>query len=710
MNKRFFFTCAMMALMLGGADAQSKLSLSTQMLLSKQKAGTSMKHEAKASQISQTILTTIMLEKGSNVTDQQLAALGIKVESRRGTMIFATVPVDKLTALSEIEGVRMVDTGAMRKPQNDLSREASSVNQVHDMSVMNSMTDLPGQYRGKDVLVAIIDTDIDLAHPAFRNAEGKPRFKQAVAFIPNEEEQSVELHTYGEDEMDRAIEETKDMKLIGGGHGTHVASIAAGSTVVLGDDDPLKNFYGMAPEADLLAYDVIGNDSELLYSLNDAFSKADELQRPLVVNISMGSNSARLDGTDSFNEALRELFSQYDMTGKFVCVSAGNEGKYNLSVQLDCNQPIENNDWTIQHTLVCTSMDVLANKEEGSEPSYLSSAGFTFYAADERDYFVKYAFYDKVTNEFIAETPEFKTNECTEVVTIDNAGTTDSGITWKYEFKAASEITSANRNYMDCIFEAYFSTRVSTVVYVGTRSEGMHIDGSVVGYSTHAVAFNNNASGVTAEANSWGSINVMACNDCVLGIGAYCTRHEVLQDDGFPAFDNYEVVGDIAKFSSYCHPHYGKQNPVVAAPGTLILSAVHHGPGAGGSWPGGVTPYDGVDYPWTYMQGTSMSSPAAAGIIALWLQANPELTREDILDILASTSDYDEFCEAAPLRFGAGKINAKRGIDYILDKTVGVTPVANSADLQPAKYIDANGRIMIRKGEHSYDVMGVERR
>ena len=69
------------------------------------------------------------------------------------------------------------------------------------------------------------------------------------------------------------------------------------------------------------------------------------------------------------------------------------------------------------------------------------------------------------------------------------------------------------------------------------------------------------------------------------------------------------------------------------------------------------------------MQGTSMSAPMVAGIIALWLQANPNLTVAQIKTILQNTSITDSFTgtgSAIPNNiWGRGKINAYAGIQYI---------------------------------------------
>ena len=64
-----------------------------------------------------------------------------------------------------------------------------------------------------------------------------------------------------------------------------------------------------------------------------------------------------------------------------------------------------------------------------------------------------------------------------------------------------------------------------------------------------------------------------------------------------------------------------------------------------------------------------MAAPMVTGIIALWLQANPNLTVSQIKTILQNTSITDSFTgtgSAIPNNtWGRGKINAYAGIQYI---------------------------------------------
>lgn len=72
---------------------------------------------------------------------------------------------------------------------------------------------------------------------------------------------------------------------------------------------------------------------------------------------------------------------------------------------------------------------------------------------------------------------------------------------------------------------------------------------------------------------------------------------------------------------------------------------------------------------WGIMTGTSMAAPTVAGIIAQWLQINPNLSPSDVKNVIAHTSIKDSFTQDPTYgyRFGPnGKIDAMAGAKYIL--------------------------------------------
>jgi subtilisin family serine protease len=82
----------------------------------------------------------------------------------------------------------------------------------------------------------------------------------------------------------------------------------------------------------------------------------------------------------------------------------------------------------------------------------------------------------------------------------------------------------------------------------------------------------------------------------------------------------------------------------LSAPGTGILTTA-----------------DGGGY--GYWNGTSFASPIAAGVAALILSVNPELTNQQVLDILERTADRPAGAGAAPdTYYGWGRVNAYRSV------------------------------------------------
>ena len=80
--------------------------------------------------------------------------------------------------------------------------------------------------------------------------------------------------------------------------------------------------------------------------------------------------------------------------------------------------------------------------------------------------------------------------------------------------------------------------------------------------------------------------------------------------------------------------------------------------------------YNDKDYYWITSDGTSMSTPVVTGIVALWLQAKPDLTTEEVKDVIAHTARHSDPSLSYPNNeYGYGEINAYKGLLYILNLT-----------------------------------------
>ena len=62
-----------------------------------------------------------------------------------------------------------------------------------------------------------------------------------------------------------------------------------------------------------------------------------------------------------------------------------------------------------------------------------------------------------------------------------------------------------------------------------------------------------------------------------------------------------------------------------------------------------------------------MSAPVVAGAIALWMQANPNLSTRQVRDILNHSSYKDSYVNAqGSQQWGSGKLDVAAGLRYIL--------------------------------------------
>ena len=181
------------------------------------------------------------------------------------------------------------------------------------------------------------------------------------------------------------------------------------------------------------------------------------------------------------------------------------------------------------------------------------------------------------------------------------------------------------------------------------------------------------------------------------------------------------VLRDLASFSSRGPTVDGRIKPDIAAPGFGVVSTVNSFDSsfitaAGANYSSTVSAYHntvtGRNYYFAILAGTSMASPATSGIIALMLQANPNLNPTEVRNILAQTAILDTFTgpltSAGDINWGHGKINAYQAVIAAAALNTGVTTIPG-ATLNCSLYPNPNkGTFTINYNSNADDNMNIE--
>jgi subtilisin family serine protease len=194
---------------------------------------------------------------------------------------------------------------------------------------------------GKGVVVGIVDTGIDVSHLDLRDADGKSRVRYMLDFSrpPGDRQPELEAEYGCTEETECAIYSNLDLDQVLNngvtgdeprdtyGHGTHVASLAAGN----GLSSKLPRYIGVAPEASIFGARVSrsgdGNifDADILLATRFIFEQAERLGMPAVVNLSLGSDFGTHDGSSPLEQGLASFVGP-DFPGRAIVVAAGNSG------------------------------------------------------------------------------------------------------------------------------------------------------------------------------------------------------------------------------------------------------------------------------------------------------------------------------------------------------------------------------------------------
>lgn len=600
--------------------------------------------------------------------DTLLAAYGGRVLAQVGDICIADLPVSQIGALSAESSVLRIEAQRGTRTLLDTMAVLTRADAVY------AGTNLPQAYTGRGVVVGVEDIGFDLTHPVLWSDDGEYRVRcfwdQLSADTLSDHRRYVGA-AYASADSILACAHSRDG--LTQYHGTHTSGIAAGN----GYDGQYR---GLAYESDIcLVSNAVNGDEEYIdstayykyTSATDAlgfkyiFDYAQSRGLPCVVSFSEGSSETTHNDSPLYYALLERITGP----GRILVASAGNTGHYRNYI----------------------------NKPKG-----VSYKG-TFFQNSGRSLSLTMASHDNFTCRF--------TGYADGQQTVVNVKSTD--VTASADSLYSDSITLVGQRYLLTI-EAYRSCYDSTEIDYDITLSGVDAIGTSPYLSVEAVGADADVSmyrnGGTLMVNNTALRSDLYTTDAthyvyspgaapaVICVGATSYRRTYRNAAGETVTNNWGYDGVVARYSSVGPSRDGSIKPDVVAPGTNIYSAMSsYYMEANTKMPSTYTgsfDANGRTYGWSCETGTSMSTPAVAGVIALWLQANPSLTPDDVKNVIARTAKpcYEITSYPDP-RCGYGTIDAYAGLLDVL----GLTAINDISTNQPdgIRFVAGEGRIAL---------------
>ena len=654
---------------------------------------------------------TGFVKLGDGATAEQLKAEGMNVFAVRGDIALVSMPVAEVERMAELPCVKQLELSRPVAQKMDRVRANMGVDKIH------AGAGLPQAYTGKGVIAGIVDNGFDVHHINFRNDDGSSRVKQLSHIYVNDYSTTgYNRDVYTTETMDKFYTDAYDNY-----HGSHTLGIMAGGykgkvnmaeklnqLIVIAEerDNP---YYGVAPETDIVASCGDLNTMFIAMGVEDILNYAYDNNQPAVINLSLGSNIGSHDGLG--------VMSQYlDLAAEeaIICLAAGNEG----DIPIALNKTFTKSDTTLK-TFINPMYDM-------SSYGYINfrQGSLDIYSNDETPILAKVIIYNKKRGTVAFSIPisentggvpiYYSTPEYASAGDYSNANFTKA---FSGYVGIGSELDPYSGRYH--VIVDYFTSDnteknadgnyILGIEIVG--KEGQRVDCFVDGYYTDFAGYNQ--PGFT-DGSCNGSINDFACGKNVIAVGAYTTRTEWASLDR-KVYNHESKVGELGQvslFSSYGTLIDGRQLPQVCAPGETVISSsnsyyVVYGGLENKDLQGSFFEEDRPNY-WHVERGTSMSSPALAGAIALWLEANPNLTVKEAQEIIEKTAVKDASVlgfKGDPVKWGAGKFDAYAGLKEVIRRvTSGIADINVKTDRLVVSTLGEKNFNVFLGGEENMDV------
>jgi len=588
---------------------------------------------------------------------KQLNNIDAKVATKAGNVWTVHLPFNKMREMTELSSVLYIQMDEPLSPALEKARQTTRTDSVH------AGINLPMPYTGEGVIVGVIDFGFDYNHPTFYDTL-HANFRVKRVWEVGSQGTPPAGFSYGYEITDTNLIKAQGTDNAKQTHGAAVAGMAAGSGYMSDTASLNKRFRGMAYESDMVFVGVRRDDisqqwlqgsfTDFLDGINYIFSYAASVGKPCVINISWGSQSGPHDGSTLFNEACANLTG----AGKILVMSAGNEGEERIHL----SKTFALNDTVVSTFLAFSKPDYKRTWiDVWGEPGQVFCGNVALY---------KNLIEGSSTN-FICIDDNIHNR-----ILINEDGTDTCFVQF---ISSTSEHNGKPRLTIDIYNKSSDSVGVSIKGGAGSTIHAWneyYYYGYTKGFQS---SFEDLGEAWAVKGNTATTVSDIGSGESVLLVGAYASKVNFSDINGNPwSYSGYVGEGKLVPFSSRGPLTNNTVKPDITAPGLTVATAVSSYDTAytptGSKSSSTVNSYfdSALNKTFYYGEftGTSASAPAASGIVALLLQANPSLTPAQVKEIVTTTAIKDAHTGAISTggnnNWGFGKINAYAALQKVL--------------------------------------------
>lgn len=619
--------------------SQSKLSAYSKFIVDKNIAN------AKYDKTLESIKLRGLVKVNQQIDENYLKSISCTIGTKAGNIWTISIPASAVELLALHDGIDYIDLDKPIVPTLYKAKQSSAVDKVHSGYGISSAL------KGRNVVVGIVDAGFEYSHPMFRE-QGTNKTRIRKVWELKNEGNPPDAYDYGNELKNEQEILSKSCDFDFMSHGSHVAGIAAGVSV---GEDTLNG--GVAPESDLVFVGIRPEPKEwantsmssIVDAFNYIFKYAEQEGKPSVINLSWGANIGPHDGKSLFNQACNNLTGP----GKIITISAGNSGDNRTHFGFSFND----NDTIVKTFISTTNFD---------------NVGMTWvdlWGDANKNPEIQFHTFDQGKSQVINSSEQIK---------IDKSGTNKIVLIGSDNDTCIIDLAYNNSEYNGkphIFIDVQSKTKDKLMISIKDKSGNIHMWNDMVkNYTGYDAEFTSLGYSWARSGNTEYIVNDISLADSVICVAAYVSWSKWKNLDGKDIkYSTYYPPETMAGFSSEGPRVDGKMKPDIAAPGAFLLSAVnsldtlHYNHTTEKTFLSRKYTEGEKDYYFAYSAGTSMSSPMAAGIIALMLEKNPKLAVADILRIFDSSAVKDEYYQDNN-KWGRGKINAHRAILFMEDK------------------------------------------